>query len=237
MALLVVICFLSSVPSMVLASPTVTTTYSKNWSGYIGNNPHPFNSISASWTVPAVATPSHPSYSSVWIGIGGAYQNSNKLVQAGTEQDVNSDGSTTYYAWYEIYPKLPVNLGPVAPGDSISTSIYRTPGSPPTWHITMIDTTADRTLIDTDIKLKTNFASQASAEFIVERPLIRVGNQLTPLADFNSVTFTNCETDQGSLSALGDVTKVIMTDDGTSSGTHLATPGSLSGDDFSVTRS
>jgi hypothetical protein len=223
---------LASIP--IAQAITITTGYSKNWSGYVITAHSPFTSVTATWAVPTVASAPAPSYSSTWIGIGGVYINSNQLVQAGTEQDVKPDGTKAYFAWYEVYPKFPVVAGDVAPGDFITTTVYKLSGSPPTWHITMTDTSTGTTLIDRDVRVKTNFAAEASAEFIVERPLIRVGNQLTPLADFGTVEFSNCTTNQGDLDSPAQATRVVMTDDGTSSGAVLASPSALSGNNFSV---
>ena len=204
---------------------TVTTTTSLNWSGYVATAPTPFTSVSATWTVPSVSSTSPPAYSSVWVGIGGYYVNSNKLIQAGTAQNVLSGGSTVYYVWYEVYPKAPVYVASVSAGDSITVDIHQESLKPSTWHIVITkDSTA--TLLNKVVKVKANFAAEATAEFVVERPLIRIGNQLTPLANFGSVTFSGCSTNQGGLGSL-DNAKVIMTSDGTSSGTPLATPSSL----------
>src|ERR1041385_453473 len=99
-----------------------STSYSSNWAGYVATG-GPFTSVSASWTVPSVASTPSPAYSSAWIGIGGAYKNSNKLVQAGTEQDVDSSGHASYSAWYEVYPLGTVVVGSVSAGDTITTTI------------------------------------------------------------------------------------------------------------------
>ena len=68
--------------------------YPNNWSGYTvaSSSTNAFNSISASWTVPEIASEPTPGYSSVWIGIGRVLEGSNRLIQAGTEQDIASNG-------------------------------------------------------------------------------------------------------------------------------------------------
>ncbi len=215
-------------------SASVTTTYSSNWAGYVAttSTSTPFTSVSATWKVPKVSDTPSPAFSSAWVGIGGAYRNSSKLIQAGTEQDVASDGSVTYSAWYEIYPQFPVTVGTVNAGDTIFVSISKLPGKPPaTWNITMKDGTT--TLLDMNFKVNPNFASTVSAEFIVERPLLVVGHQVAPLADFGKVTFSGCSTNLGGLGSLKS-REVFMTRDGTATGTPLASPGNLSGNTFSV---
>lgn len=216
-------------------SADVTTTYSTNWAGYIATTSAttPFTSVSASWQVPSVSTTPKPAFSSAWVGIGGVYRNGSKLIQAGTEQDVASDGTATYSAWYEIYPQFPVTVATVSPGDTIFVEISKVEGKPPElWNITITDNGS--TILDKNIKVNPNFASTASAEFIVERPLLVVGHQIAPLADFGSMTFNNCATSQGGLGGLNSI-EVFMTSDGTSSGTPLASPSNISGTSFTVT--
>ncbi len=211
---------------------TITPEYTTNWSGYVATAPTPFTSVSASWTVPTVTAASTPAFSAIWTGIGGWYRNSNKLIQAGTEQDVTS-GGTSYFAWYEVYPKAPVNLATVNAGDSVTVSIYENKGNPATWHITI--TVNSIKLLDTDVRAKTNFASEASAEFIVERPLLVLGHQLASLADFTDITFSNCNAGSTGLGSVNSALAVTMTRSGTSSGTTLASPTTLSGNGFTVT--
>jgi hypothetical protein len=228
---------LMAISPIASATTAVTDKYSTNWCGYVATAPTPFTSVSASWTVPTLTEDSATAYSGIWVGIGGWYRNSNKLIQVGTEQDVLS-GDSSYSVWYEVYPKAPVNIGSISFRDSVTAQISENTGNPPTWHITITDTTNSTTLLDTDVKAKTNFAAEATAEFIVERPLLVVGHQTAPLADFTSVTFNDCTVTANDVSSgLGSLTSaynVIMTSDGTSSGTILAYPDALSGDSFSV---
>jgi hypothetical protein len=221
---------------IVLADIDVTERYSTNWCGYVATAPTPFTSVSASWTVPPVESPPATAYSGIWVGIGGWYRNSNKIIQVGTEQDVLS-GDASYSVWYEVYPKAPVNVGSVSPGDSVSVEIYENLGNPPTWHITI--TVDSEQILNMGVKAKTNFAAEATAEFIVERPLLVIGHQTAPLADFGTVQFTGCTVmangDSLGLGSLTSAYKVTMTSDGSSGGTILAYPDALSGDSFTVT--
>ena len=64
------------------------------------------------WRVPSVTRPSSAPGtdggwdSSSWVGIDGTY-GSNDVLQAGVQQSVAGDGSTTYVAWYEWFaPKM-----------------------------------------------------------------------------------------------------------------------------------
>ena len=97
----------------------ITNSTSTNWSGYAVTGSR-FTSVSSSWTEPT-ATCSGTAYSSFWVGLDG--DTSNTVEQTGTDADCS--GSTPqYYAWYEMYPKFPVNLGfTVRPGDHLSASV------------------------------------------------------------------------------------------------------------------
>jgi len=219
------------------ALPTVTATYSPNWSGYVATAPGPYTLVSANWTIPSVSTPSPPAYSSVWVGIGGWYSNSNRLIQVGTDQDVLNNGSAVYYAWREIYPSLAVPIANVSPGDSIAVILSQVSENASRWQMLMIRNSA--TLLNITIRTRVNLASEDSADFIVERPAIFVGRkeQLTALADFKTVTFSNCHTNQGSLASLTSVAAVVMSGANASSvGEDLAEPTMLdpSTNSFSV---
>ena len=77
-------------------------------------------------------------YSAEWVGIDG--YNSNTVEQIGTELDI-TNGTPSYYAWYEMYPSdsynitsdttktgaiVPNSSFTVKPGNTISASVvYR----------------------------------------------------------------------------------------------------------------
>jgi archaellum component FlaF (FlaF/FlaG flagellin family) len=207
------------------AVPAVTTAYSANWSGYVATDPYPYTSVSASWTVPSVSATFPPVYSAVWVGIGGVDRNSNRLLQAGTEQDVLSNGTASYYAWHEVYPRPSVLVTYISPGDSITVTISKVPGNVSAWRIMIVRNSG--TILNLTINTRTNLASEATAEFIVERPSILPRNQLARLANFGTITFSDCNTNQGALASLTSALMVIMTSNASSSGTYLAQPGAL----------
>lgn len=187
--------------------------------------------MSASWVIPSVTSTSTPAFSAIWTGIGGWFRNGNKLIQAGSEQDVLSGGAK-YSVWYEIYPKAPVTVTTANVGDSVFVSIFENAGRPNTWHITIQINSV--TKLSSDFRVNTNFAAEATAEWIVERPLLVLGHQIAPLADFGTATFSSCTVNGEGLSSQTSAIEVTMTRDGTSSGTLLTQPSALSGNSFSV---
>lgn len=199
----------------------ITNSTSTNWSGYAVTGSR-FTSVSASWKEPT-ATCSATAYSSFWVGLDG--DTSNTVEQTGTDADC-SGKSPQYYAWYEMYPKFPVNLSrPVAPGDNMTASV--TTDGRGNFTLTISDTTRGWTNV-TKAKLKS--AKLSSAEVIAEAPSSSGG--VLPLANFGTASFTAAKAN-GSLltSTTPNIDPITMA----SGSTVKATPGGISGGAFSVT--
>jgi len=185
-----------------------STWASSNWSGYATTSA--VTGITGTWTVPAVAATSSPTYSSTWVGVDG-YSNSN-LIQTGTEQDYYS-GAAHYSAWWEILPAAETVISPniyrVAPGDRMSASIYETSATVTTgffrrtsghvWSITISDTTKSWTYHTT----QSYAGAGASAEWIQEAP--EVNGRIAPLAHY---TF-NPPTTTGDFDNAGVLTTIV----------------------------
>jgi len=151
-----------------------------NWAGIIFA-PAQFDHIGASWTVPAVQSSNANEGSGTWVGIDGA--DNQNLIQTGTAQWATPQGNV-YYAWYEILPEPEQVLGPVTPGDLITTSIDKK--EPGTWTISIQDETSAE---NASGQVAYNGPAD-SAEWIVEAPTDSSGN-MVPLADFGRVRFSN----------------------------------------------
>jgi hypothetical protein len=200
-------------------SGTTQTAESANWSGYIATGSQ-FTGVSGQWVVPTVRPSQTSEFSSTWIGIDGATNNS--LIQTGTEQDT-SDGKTTYYAWYELLPALSIPVEYVSPGDQMKASIVE--DSTGIWTITIADLTSGQSVSES-VAYST---PQASAEWIEEAPSSASG-QLLPLADFGTAQFTDLAMSGSNLSS-GVLFPVDMVD---ANGDIIAFPGAISNDSFSI---
>jgi Peptidase A4 family len=200
-------------------SGTTETADSTNWSGYIATGSQ-FTGVSAQWVVPTVQPSQASQSSSTWIGIDGVSNTS--LIQAGTEQDT-SDGTTTYYAWYELLPALSIPVEYVSPGDEMKVSIVE--DSPVTWTIVIADLTSGQT-VSRSVAYST---PQTSAEWIEEAPTSAAGQQLT-LADFGATQFTDLAITGSNLSS-GVLFPVDMVD---ANGNTIASPGAISKNSFSI---
>lgn len=177
---------------------SITAVTDSNWAGYAAetclSSPSNgvVNSVQGSWVEPSVScTAGTASYSAFWVGIDG--YSSRSVEQIGTDSDCTSAGAPSYYAWYEMYPKMPVNLAlTISPGDTLQASVvYQGAGS---FLLTINDLTSKMSFSTHEVYKK---AARSSAEWVAEAPS---GGSVLPLADFGSVTFTSCTATFGSTS-------------------------------------
>lgn len=145
-----------------------------------------------SWVVPtAIGSFSGGSgYSCIWVGIDGYTNKSEKqtgtVEQIGTEQDwVN--GSPTYYAWYEMYPKPSVTIpNAVLPGDIIVAEVQYIGNSQ--FLMKLNDVHRDATTWTFRIMEKSNKPFRNSAEWIVEAPWL---GSVLALANIGTLNISN----------------------------------------------
>jgi hypothetical protein len=105
---------------------------SSNWSGCFVEGE--WNCVFAIWEIPTVSAGiyslSPTWYSASWVGIDGAFNASNDVLQAGVAQNVAGDGQASYMAWYEWFAppveNSPPYIDPVylldfgaVPGDTV----------------------------------------------------------------------------------------------------------------------
>jgi hypothetical protein len=164
-------------PAVVTATPTL------NWSGY-GISTKGVTAIHAAWVVPTATAPPATGYAATWVGIGG--QDTDDLIQAGTEQDIE-DGVPTYYAWVEALPDDTLGVSqrrlPARPGDLFAVTITNTGGD--NWSIMLENRTTNQQLTATT----TYTSCKCSAEWIEEVPEFDDGSD-PALANFGTVSFT-----------------------------------------------
>jgi hypothetical protein len=174
---------------------------SENWSGYALTGPGPYESVSASWTQPAVnCVKTRNGYAAFWVGIDG--DTSETVEQTGTEGDCAA-GKATYGAWYEMYPRDSVPLGePVAPGDQLSASVTYLGkalfGLISQFSLVISDSTQGWTRT-VDAWIRTPKLS--SAEAIAEAPSSVFLGEL-PLSDFGTSSFSSFSANGATVTAL-----------------------------------
>jgi Peptidase A4 family len=198
----------------------ITRSTSTNWSGYAVTGGR-YTSVSATWKQPT-ATCSGTAYSSFWVGLDG--DTSGTVEQTGTDADCS--GSTPkYYAWYEMYPKFPVNFSnPVTPGDTMTASV--TTNGSGSFTLKISDTSKGWTNTTT-ARLKS--AKLASAEVIAEAPSSSGG--VLPLANFGTVNFSGASANGALLTSNTAGIDAITMESGS---TVKAQPSSISSGGFSV---
>ena len=169
--------------------PPTDQTY-VNWAGYAVahdfNDPQPLvTGVSGSWVVPQVEISQDDTFSAVWVGVGGIFDDT--LIQTGTEQDC-INGTVSYFAWYALLPSnsILITTIEVSPGDMITASVNLVDSAENVWSIYMNDRTTGQVFYQ-------NFTYNSnglSGEWVVERPY--VNDVLTKIANFGSVTLSNC---------------------------------------------
>jgi hypothetical protein len=188
------------------APAAADTTVSSNWAGYaVHRNGVRFSRVSGAWREPrARCTGSSPTYSAVWVGLGGYSVSSEALEQIGTELDCTAGRAVRSSAWYELVPKpsRPIHLH-IRPGDSLAASVVVV-GHRVTLKLT--DKTTHRTFQKT---IHPSVVDVSSAEWIVEAPSDCVSAtqcQTLPLANFGSANFTlaRTETTSGHVGTIAD---------------------------------
>ncbi len=165
---------------------SATTQTSLNWSGYIRSGSG-FTSTTATFTVPKLLT-TYNGYSSMWVGIDGASNSDNYLIQTGIEADVVNN-QASYYAWWELI--TPTDQAPeekftkltVKPGNSVTATVAKTTGGD--WTMTLRNNTTKAVGTHT-----ARFAGKGeSAEWIVEDT--DVNGSVSTAPDWQSVTMSS----------------------------------------------
>jgi hypothetical protein len=207
----------------VLRSPNhkISNSTSSNWAGYAVAGGR-YTTVKSNWVQPAVSC-TRTAYSSFWVGIDG--DTSATVEQTGTEADCN--GSTPVYsAWYEMYPKYPVNYSNrVVPGDHFTGTV--TTDGKGNFTLTLSNSTRGWTQ---RVTKKLQSAKLASAEVIAEAPSSSGG--VLPLAKFGTVGFTGARVNGAALTSSTPGIDAITMKSGS---TVKAQPSSISGGSFSVT--
>lgn len=162
---------------------------SSNWAGYaVHRTGVDFAKVIGAWKQPAaVCSPGTPTYSAVWVGLGGYSVTSPALEQIGTEMDCTASGRAVSSAWYELVPAASQTISfSVHAGDQVVATVSVVGHAV---KLTLADQTRHRTFTKT---LRASILDVSSAEWIVEAPsecFSENSCQTLPLADFGSTTF------------------------------------------------
>ena len=176
-------------------SASLSTEYSRNWSGYVSTEaslttPHPFTTVQAAWTEPAYrCNGESPEAAVVWVGLDG--WGGNTVEQGGTYQECDGTAQGRHYAWWEMYPTNTITtVFAVHVGDRMLASVtYGAPGHAGAFKIVVTDKTAHRGFTVFERCQYAGGCSRNSAEWIVERP--SYGDAYSALPQWNpQVAFT-----------------------------------------------
>ena len=165
----------AAVPSASAKTVRNDTASSSNWSGYVASGTQ-FSSISGSWVEPQAKCGSGQGFSSFWVGLGGAGDESQALEQVGTEMDCSDTGSSSHHAWYELVPAAPVNLDlNISTGDHMTGKVT-VDGTNVTVSLSNLTTGQSATK-----NLQMDRPDASSAEWIAEAPSQCDGTGCQPL--------------------------------------------------------
>lgn len=165
------------------------SSQSSNWAGYaVHRSGADFTKVIGAWKQPAaVCSPGTPTYSAVWVGLGGYSITSPALEQIGTEMDCTASGRADSSAWYELVPAASQTIHfSVHAGDEVVATVSVVDRKV---QLTLTDKTRHRTFTKT---LRASVVDVSSAEWIVEAPSECFSDnscQTLPLADFGSTKF------------------------------------------------
>jgi hypothetical protein len=166
------------------------STQSSNWAGYaVHRTGITFAKVAGTWTQPqATCSGGRPTYSAVWVGIGGYNVSSQALEQTGTEADCTAGGHAVSSAWYEVVPAPSRTIKrTIAPGDRVRGTVMVN-GNEVT--MTLDDLNRHRSFTK---RLHAAHVDTTSAEWILEAPTVCTGVascHTLPLADFGAAGFT-----------------------------------------------
>lgn len=212
------------VPEQSISSGPNHVVYNNHWAGYVVPSSGVYD-VSATWVQPSYneGLDLNPADASFWVGMGGYYADSNGLVQAGADSGANNaGGSTQYEFWVEDAPlnthweAKPV----IQPGDTLYVDVTYD-GS--TSQAFLENETANTY---TTVTFNSPDYDGSTVDVINEA----VGATYTDWTSWGHVTFTGAiftaGSEGGDLTAF-PTTKIIMTNNGTSSGTEESVPGAL----------
>ena len=191
---------------------------SQNWAGYVLTNGGPFDSVSASFTVPALTC--HPGQQlsgiSNWVGVDGSPPGDNQVFQDGVDSQCVS-GAQVNTAWWEWYPQSGSDLQMnVNTGDQILAMVWNSGTDEWNWEIADEMTGA---VLQAPMSIAYT-GPASSAEWILEDPEGNQ-NQLIPFPlGCTPVTFSDRTVSPGSwqpsengLTQIADDTNVLATPD------------------------
>ena len=168
------------------------------WSGYSATGKQ-FSDVQASWKVAGITCGSNEfSHAYTWIGLGG--MNSSPLEQIGTDA-ICVNGSPAYYAWWEILPEFPetmpipsaAHIHMLTVGATITADVSYKGGG--TYHLFIAENGI--TLLSQYMHGSPDPTATNAADFIVER----VNSPSYRFSTFQSISFTSCSVDGGSITS------------------------------------
>jgi hypothetical protein len=220
--------FLLGLGALASATGAPAQETESSWSGYVEKGPPEtvgpepgFTYVSATWIQPAVTCTERGARVAVWVGLDG--DGTPTVEQVGTVAMCGSAGLPPLYykAFWEMYdgPSSPGQEPfTVSPGDTISASVtYQASGS---YLLVVRDLTSGTELSVTEECGAKATCQRGTAEWIVERN----GGSTYPLANYDTVTFSNIMAETAGPIAASDLITMVGTTGTTLSSCSLNSP-------------
>jgi hypothetical protein len=187
-----------------LTDPSATTgsqIENSNWNGYLatGNSAAAsFTQVDADFNVPSVnCAVTANGYVSHWAGLDGAGYDlaASTTLEAVGVTALCSNGTASYYAWWETYPDPQVNAMSVSPGDAIDADVHYMPSSDPEtpYYLDVTDLTTGQGFTKTEACAATA-CPNSSAEVVTSAPADAASTEaadLLTLADYGQVNYVH----------------------------------------------
>lgn len=220
-------------PALAAQEVAINGRLSANWSGYVASKAPQYSAVGASWVIPALAPTTTLMTDVAWVGIGGS--KSKDLIQAGTHSAVQN-GTTHYWAWYELLPDYQVIIPiTVVGGNEVEVSLTEVADN--LWYLSFVnETTGEQYGKALEYRSKNN-----TAEWIEEMPVVynRDGKRAyAPLSEFGTIVFKDAyATVGGERKSIEDLRASAVTlVSKLNKRIVLAVPGEVKDDGFTVVR-
>ncbi|KIH88803.1 aspergillopepsin [Sporothrix brasiliensis 5110] len=188
---------------------TNAMTYSANWAGAVLDGVD-FQLVTGTFAVPTPRLPkdadANTEYAaSAWVGIDGS-SCQDTILQVGLDFSIQGT-RVSYDGWYEWYPDYSYNFVNFAIRAGDIVRLTAASSSTTSGRVLVENLTTGQSVAHT-FSGESSPLCQANAEWIVED--FMTGNSLKPMANFGTVTFTNCSVTQTSGTQLGVTGSTII---------------------------
>lgn len=188
-AMFAVVVLLASSSAQATGSQNDPVAITAHWAGYVARVDGSVDRVNGTWVQPRIVCDRPESSAAVWVGLGGADADSEKLEQIGTSADCSASVQASYSAWYQLFPARAVEIPLSIRGGDVMTAEVAVADGAVTLRLRDISTGEWFSSVQFVREPETD-----SAEWIVEAPTVCFATCASmPLAQFDRVQFTDAD--------------------------------------------